>query len=404
MTQIIITEDKYYKNRYKGSLFESVKYYDDWSPELKRLTYQFQKDIDPFIKELAEWCANFREILTEGVTSSGSDTEEVIKKFIDKGTTDPSHITAISDKFSLSGKNPPKGLLNKFFNAIRRALDKMNDITTFPRVDDKIQAYISRIRESIKNKTLKNDSTLNKMFGFILKTSKFGGPIATLILLLLGVVSVFSSIPYLAGTVVFIKFIAAICRVIADLGQGKSLAYSIGKVGALWFAGHEIAEFAKPVLDYAKSSFHAISDYITGGGKILGHNIAHVTASAEYDLAKTELYRDGSTTPRGYHSNLGGDVRSALSNSLKLPDPLKDFSVSSPHAMTALEKAYNREIPDLTEKGDFTKAFAYAREKYGSGRLFTFGNDVYPTNFKEKEGMFKGFSDSVIELLNKGVK
>jgi hypothetical protein len=157
------------------------------------------------------------------------------------------------------------------------------------------------------------------------------------------------------------------------------LGYSLGKAATIWGAGHLIAEFAKPVIDYAKSSLSSIENYIGSGGHI----------------------NTGTTTVRT------GNLIPVVADPLASAPPIDTVPSVPVDQLSTLEQAYGAHVPSFT--GDnFGKAFNAARKSLGAGHLFQWtdaaGNtDIYPTNFKE-EGMFKGLSSAVVDMLKKGIK
>jgi hypothetical protein len=67
-----------------------------------------------------------------------------------------------------------------------------------------------------------------------------------------------------------------------------------------------------------------------------------------------------------------------------------------------LEKIYGEPIKNYD--GSFSQAFAAARKELGAGKLFHWGDDVYPTNMEGKEDFFYGFSPEVKKALQQGLK
>jgi len=427
MTTINLKTNKFDKRNYKNSLFENLNYDFDSDYELKKLLYEIKQDIAPILKELEEWNKNNNRVLVEGTTRSGTDSDEVIKNFIARGKSTADHVRQIDSKFATKSL-PPKGIFNKICNAIKRAFEKTKKLPGIKHVISGAQQLITKLENGLKGNLLGRG-----LLKFLSLVAKLNISTATYVIIILSIISPFvASFVYVGNVILGVKLIAVACRIIADGCQGRSFPYAVTKAGLIWFAGNEISAVISGEVTYLSKIYHSVSDYINGGGKIFGDianggiemspnsvsgpvppGNAGFRASAYYDgsyldnppdssSTRVDLgtpSTDGSTTSSSTRVDLGGN------HTPELPDPLKHFSVSSPHAMTALEKAYDGEIPDLTEKGDFTKAFAYAREQYGSGHLFTFGNDVYPTNFNEKgENMFTGFSKSVIKLLKLGVK
>ena len=362
------------KVSFRDSLFESISTDMTIPLDFKVVAYQLQKDLEPILLEMAQWFERSQKILFEA--DAPEDTQATIEKFV-KNYNNLSNVDIQGIDAALKGLDsgvPPKGLMNKLFNLIKRALDKVNELS-MTRLDDKIQAAIAKIYD-------KTDDNLGKQLLRALgKIGKVGGYIATAVLLLAGVASVFSvSIPGMGlvlGHLLMLKIIAVIVRVAVDIGSGKSILYAFGKSALLWGAGVKAQEAAQSVLDYFNQTMPAISargpdaPINTGGGSPANVNLGTVD------------------TP-------GGALAGGGQFSVPTPDAMPSAPLTTP-----LQQAYGEPIKNYT--GDFQKAFASARNELGSGKLFHWGDDVYPTNYEE-EGIFKGLSNAVKTMLQKGIK
>jgi hypothetical protein len=281
--------------------------------------------------------------------------------------------------------------MNKFFNRIKKALDRVNNLsdnvndqTTF-KVDRMIQASIKQLYDGTQ------DSNVKKLLRCLLRIGKIGGKIATVVLLLVGVVSMFFGVATaLLGPILVLKAIAVVVRIAADIGSGRSLAYSFGKAATLWGAGVAAQEAAQSVLTYFNQTIPSIES-----------RDPNAAINTGLDREEVNSVRSGSinTGPDREEVN---SVRSGLGQAANISgEPLQSPTLPPIPLTTPLEQEYGSKIPSFS--GDFKTAFAAARAQLGAGHLFHWGDDVYPTNTKE-EGFYKGFSNAVKTLLQQGVK
>jgi hypothetical protein len=206
--------------------------------------------LDEALIDLYTWyCVSHRIPLTEATV----DPDAVIAKFKAMGPLTTDHVTKLRE---LTHKHDaPPGMLNKFLSPLKKGLDRLSKMTTFPAVDGPIQAVIARINANSEGSPFKE--AIKKLLRGFIKLAQKGGWVASLVLLSLGIVQSVLALPFLGTTMVAATIIFGILRVVADLANGKSVTYALGKAVALWGAGLGIAQLLNmvmPVVDAADAA------------------------------------------------------------------------------------------------------------------------------------------------------
>ena len=377
------TYDQIRKLSFRDSLFESVNLDKDFSLDFKIITNQIKKDIEPLIMELARWSSGINNFIIEDDSSDVDPNKEIIDKFIKNynGLTDK-NVWDINGKIKIQQGIAPKGFLNKILNAIRKGLAYVNKKLT-TNIEAKAQAAIKKLWNKIPD-----DSNIKKLLIILGKIAKFGGKIATAVLILTIAITPFCSLPaIIVSHLLVAKIVAIATRIAVDLGSGKSLLYSIGKLLAIV----EVGSFVGDMIQYANIHLPGVESHCASNPDL------RINDSPDEGWVDAPASTSGSPNVNlGTVDTPGGAVAGGGQFTIPTPDATPSVSLTTP-----LEQAYGENIPDY--QGDFKTAFAKARSDLGTGKLFHWQNDVYPTNYKE-EGFFKGFSDAVKQMLQQGKK
>jgi len=235
---------------FKETLFESVSF-QPWSLEYKMMFTETRLMLADIITEWQAWHAATNKLFEADAES----TAEVLARFEKLGELSPEHMDKLRAHVSKPKDAPPPGLLNKALNMVKKQLEKLNKMTTYPPVDDAIQATIGRILTKSEDSPWKE--RIKKGLRFLLDIAKKGGWVASLVLLVLGITQAFLGLPFLGSTVAVLTIVVAIWRVVADLVNGKSIAYALGKAATLAGAGYaakELFNLVMPLLSTAEAA------------------------------------------------------------------------------------------------------------------------------------------------------
>lgn len=277
---------------FKDTLFESVSF-QPWSLEYKMMFTETRLMLADILTEFQAWHAATNKLF-EADTES---TTEVLARFKKLGHLSPEHMDKLKAHVSKPKDAPPPGLLNKALNMLKKQLDKLNRMTTFPLVDDAIQATIGRILTKSEDSPWKE--SIKKGLRFLLDIAKKGGWVASLVLLVLGITQAFLGLPFLGSTVAVLTIMVAIWRVVADLVNGKSIAYAVGKAATLAYAGYAAKELFNLVMPLLSTAEAATPPATLGGGA--ASDAARAAASQEYTGATLQgpyQVRTGDTLER----------------------------------------------------------------------------------------------------------
>lgn len=231
-------------NKFKDTLFESVSH-EPWRLEYKMVFTETRHLLNEAINDLCAWyAAAHRLTITEADATASA--QEVLDKFQKLGTLNSAHIDKLVSISAAPADAPPPGLLNKFLNPLKKGLERLSKVTTYPPVDDAIQATIGRIYAKSEGSPFKEQ--IKQVLRALLNFSKKSGWVPSAVLLALGFIQTLVSLPWVGTTLIVLTLIMGIVRVVADLVNGKSLAYALGKAVTLYGAGYGAAELLKNVM------------------------------------------------------------------------------------------------------------------------------------------------------------
>jgi LysM repeat protein len=232
---------------FKDSLFESVSF-QPWSLEYKMMFTETRLMLADILTEFQAWHAATNKLF-EADTES---TTEVLARFKKLGHLSVDNYEKLKAHVSKPKDAPPPGLLNKALNMLKKQLDKLNRMTTYPPVDDLIQSTISRILTKSEDSPWKE--SIKKFLRVLLTIAKKGGWVGSLVLLVLGITQAILGLPFLGSTLGAVTIVVAIWRVVGDLVNGKSLAYAVGKAVTLAGAGYAAKELFNQVMPLLSSA------------------------------------------------------------------------------------------------------------------------------------------------------
>lgn len=263
MTAITLLED-YRQNKFKDTLFETVADIS-WGLEFSSILLETRQGLETVINEWIKYCEQYF-MLTEAEAMSDEQADAVINQFLARRTIPRSNLDTLHNKVtSASSTKPSSGMMAKFKSmapkflaliqkSLQKFLSKINQKTTYPPVDDAIQAIIGRIEEKTASSPL--SFYIKKLLQGILAIAKKGGWLASAALIVIGVAQTFLGLPFLGTASIVISSIAVAARIIADLAAGKSLAYTMGKAAALWGLGYgvkQVFDLVWPLVQQAES-------------------------------------------------------------------------------------------------------------------------------------------------------
>lgn len=232
------------QNNFKDTLFESVSF-QPWTLEYKMVFTETRQLLSEALNDLYYWyAAAHRTNLTEADATASA--QEVIEKFKKLGTLNSAHIDKLVNISNTPANKPPPGLLNKFLNPLKKGLERLSRVTTYPPVDDAIQATIGRIYTKSEGSPFKEQ--IKQVLRALLNFSKKSGWVPSAVLLALGFIQTLVSLPWVGTTLIVLTLIMGIVRVVGDLVNGKSLAYAVGKAVTLYGAGYGVGELLKNVM------------------------------------------------------------------------------------------------------------------------------------------------------------
>lgn len=247
--------------KFKDTLFESVSF-QPWSLEYKMIYTEVRMDLNEAINELWTWYASTHRV---SLTESAVSPDEVIEKFRALGKISSVHIDKLRELSDAPNK-PPSGLLNKFLNPLNKGLERLSKLTVFPQgLEDSIQTIIGRIYTKSENSPFREQ--IKKIMRSFLNLIKKGGWVPSVVLLALGIIQSVIALPFIGSTVVVLAIFAGIVRVVADLVNGTTLTYALGKAAALFGAGYGAAELFKSIMPLL-SAAEAATPPATIGGEI----------------------------------------------------------------------------------------------------------------------------------------
>lgn len=246
------------QNNFKDTLFESVSF-QPWTLEYKMVFTETRLMLEEILTELQAWHKATRRLFEADAES----TAQVLARFEKLGHLSPEHMDKLAAHVAKPADAPPPGLLNKVLNTFKKGLDRLSKVTTYPPVDDAIQATIRRINTKSEDSPFKE--YIKKFLRVLLKISQKGGWVASLVLLAMGIAQAFLSLPFLGTSVFVFAIVAAIMRVVADLVNGKSITYALGKAAALYGAGYGAVELFKTVMPLLSAAEAATPPDTLGG-------------------------------------------------------------------------------------------------------------------------------------------
>lgn len=246
------------QTKFKNTLFETVSL-QPWSLEYKTVFTEARLQLAEILQELQTWYASTHKLFEADSVS----TSEVLVRFEKLGSLSPEHLDKLKSHASKPKDAPPPGLLNKVLNTLKKGLNRLSKATTYPPVDDAIQATISRIMAKSEDSPFKE--YLKKIMRAMLKIAEKGGWVASVVLLALGITQAFLSLPFLGTSIFVFAIVAAVMRVVADLVNGKSITYALVKASTLYGAGYGAAELFKSVMPLLSAAEAATPPATIGG-------------------------------------------------------------------------------------------------------------------------------------------
>jgi LysM repeat protein len=267
---------------FKDSLFESVSF-QPWSLEYKMMFTETRLMLADILTEFQAWHAATNKLF-EADTES---TTEVLARFQKLEHLSVDNYEKLKAHVSKPKDAPPPGLLNKALNMLKKQLDKLNRMTTYPPVDDFIQSTIGRILTKSEDSPWKE--SIKKFLRVLLTIAKKGGWVGSLVLLVLGITQAILGLPFLGSTLGALTIVVAIWRVVADLVNGKSLVYAVGKAATLAGAGYAAKELFNLVMPLLSTAEAATPPATLGGGAT---DAARAAAAQEFtDTTRTDAAR-----------------------------------------------------------------------------------------------------------------
>lgn len=231
-------------NKFKDTLFESVSH-EPWRLEYKMVFTEARHLLNEAINDLCTWyVVTHAQPVNEADASASA--QDIINKFKQLGTLSSGHIDKLVLISDAPANKPPPGLLNKFLNPLKKGLERLSKVTSYPPVDDAIQATIGRIYAKSEGSPFKEQ--IKQVLRALLNFSKKSGWVPSAVLLALGFIQTLVSLPWVGTTLIALTLIMGIVRVVGDLVNGKSLTYALGKAAALYGAGYGAAELLKNVM------------------------------------------------------------------------------------------------------------------------------------------------------------
>jgi hypothetical protein len=233
-------------NKFKHTLFESVSL-QPWSLEYKIMFTEVRSLLNEAINDLWAWYSvTHAHKLPLMEADHAASTQDVLTRFKKLGALDASHIEKLKTISVAPADTAPPGLLNKFLNPLKKGLERLSKVSTYPPLDDAIQATIGRIYTKSESSPFREQ--IKQVLRALLNFSKKSGWVPSAVLLALGFIQTLVSLPWVGTTLIVLALIMGIVRVVGDLVNGKSLAYALGKAAALYGAGYGAAELLKNVM------------------------------------------------------------------------------------------------------------------------------------------------------------
>lgn len=232
---------------FKESLFEHVSL-QPWSLSYKMVFTEAKQSLTEAINDFYKWHSAQQHAFME--TDAG--TSDVMQQFKNLKTLTPDHVEKLK-ALSQDPDRPPPGLLNKFLNPLYKGLSRLGKLTVFPAgVNWAIQNTIQKIYTKSGRNPFRE--TIKKILRAFLNLSQKTGWVASAVLLALGIIQSVLSLPFLGTSLFALTIVFGILRVIADLVNGKTLTYAIGKAVTLYAAGYGAAELLQHVWPVVQAS------------------------------------------------------------------------------------------------------------------------------------------------------
>ena len=387
MTAITLLED-YRQNKFKDTLFETVADVS-WGLEFSSILLETRQGLEAAINEWLKHCEQYF-MLTEAEAMSDEQADAVINQFLARRTIPRSNLDTLHNKVTSASSTKPssgmmakfKSMAAKFLAPIQKSLSQLNQKTTYPPVDDAIQAIIGRIEEKTDN-----DSLIKKLLQGILAIAKKGGWLGSAALIVMGVAQTILGLPFLGTAGIAISIIAVAARIIADLAAGKSLAYTMGKAAALWGLGYgarQLFDMVWPLLQQAESlPVPPTPPEVTSGASSTPQDFEGGALATPIDSSQGEISGDAPA------------YRPSDTASTSLPSTGNSY-------IDKLQDLYGKPIKSYS--GSFRDAFAAARKELGSGGIFSWADPTtgqikpFTTNTKG-EGQFANLAGNVVNYL-----
>lgn len=351
-------------NLFKDTLFESVSF-QPWKLEYKMMFTETRMLLEDIVADLQKWHSATHKLFE----ADSEDAAAVIAKFEKLNHLSPEHVDRLVAHVSRPKDAAPPGMLNKVLNMIKKWLDKANKITTWPVVDDAIQATIGRIRARSEDSPFKE--LLKKPLRLMLTIAEKGGWVASLVLFALGVINFFMGIPVLGSAAFVGTIIAVVMRVVADLVNGKSITYALGKAATLYGAGLGAAKLFELVMPLLSSAVAATPPASLG------------------DVPTEPHYPHQPGTVVDTEPHYPAEPATALPSTGNV-------------YIDGLQRLYGEPVKQFS--GSFNQAFAAAKNELGAGKIFSWMNpatgqlEPFTTNTRA-QGQFAGLSSEVVNYL-----
>jgi len=237
---------------FKDSLFESVSF-QPWSLEYKMMFTETRLMLEEALNEIYVYYSAQHRLFEADAESA----EDIIKRFENLRELSPDDYEKLKAHVSKPKDVPPPGILNRFLNMIKKAIERLGKLSIFPDTEAKIQETVQKAMDKAQDKGW--GKALNPVLRGLknLADTMKGTWVPSLVLVVLGIATSLLAIPYIPGGLWLLSLIMILARIVADLVNGKTLTYAFTKAVALWGAGYGVAELGKYVMPMITSALSA---------------------------------------------------------------------------------------------------------------------------------------------------
>ena len=229
-----------YTVSFKDTLFETVSL-EPWPLAYKMIFTEVRMGLTEALQDLHNWytAVHTTRLLEADPSDETPSYQKTLDRFKALPALSPEHITKLKAQFE-NPDRPPPGLINKLFNSIKKGLERINKTVHFPKLDDKIQNYIVKLKAKYPD-----NKAWQTVLGWAKGLSGKRGWVPSVLLLGLGTIATLFSMPLLGNSVLGVTIAFSIFKCVADLVNGKSVSYAIGKAVTLAAGGSLIGMAGK---------------------------------------------------------------------------------------------------------------------------------------------------------------